>query len=333
MRIAASSLVTLGFALLGAVVDVERADAQSACESAKVKSTGKLFTCLMTVEANAIKKGEVASPTKLAKCNTKFDSTCAKGELRGDCYVASYSCPRIREQIDRDYKFHSLKGCTHAPSGLVAWWPFDETQGSAATDITEFAYVWPANPFDVLPSLGSLAFHQNGGPVIGKFGAGYEGYVLAGTSKPHDPSAVTIDAWIKPDSGGGGSIVRYDDGNTYEYHFEAIVPELYFTSRCGGGYYEAGTNGATIPTDVWTHVAFSVDASGPQAYIDGVPQPTFIFNGSYNLPACLQNGSWNITQSFDGAVDEIEIFERVLAPSEVEAIATAPNGKCKPPCF
>jgi hypothetical protein len=98
-----------------------------------------------------------------------------------------------------------------------------------------------------------------------------------------------------------------------------------------------------IPQSQWVHVTITVDRTGPvEVYLDGVGVASFsapsdtislttlrplVIGGTYTsgtsaMPSPLADAR--------GYLDEIEIFHRVLTPSEVMDIALPTKGKCKP---
>ena len=104
-----------------------------------------------------------------------------------------------------------------------------------------------------------------------------------------------------------------------------------------GGGYDLRSN---IPfgTGVWKHIAVTYDGTTLKQYVDGEVQnqaahpnkllgnnfPLLIGKG-YAYPSALR------TAYFDGSVDEVEIFDRALSQTEIQAIVNAGAlGKLKP---
>jgi hypothetical protein len=101
-------------------------------------------------------------------------------------------------------------------------------------------------------------------------------------------------------------------------------------------------SGAVLPTGRWVHVAITVDRDSPTGirfYYDGVqvgntgnPIPR---SGSLASPAPLRIGghSQTATGGLRGRLDEVELFDRVLWPSEIVTLVRADSvGKCRPRC-
>lgn len=322
---------TAAFAVMFLVTLAGRdAHAQSACESAKVKSTGKLFGCLMNLEAKALKTGGIAPPEKITKCESKFGTTCAKGEARADCGATTLPCPRILATIGRAFKYWGHKDCVYAPFGaLVAWWSLDEQYGTHAADYSLMTGFSPLPGFSLPP--GNSGTHQYGAPIVGAVGLGFEGYVVAPAVTGHNPSTLSVDAWAKGLDNDIGTVIKYEDGGIGSYELVLNNGELTLLDDCGGPNEFAQTSGAAIAPDVWTHVAVVVaPPANPVFYVNGSAVSSFT-SGTFDFSTCLQNGTWGFGTTLTG-IDELQVYERALTPEEISDIALSIGGKCKPPC-
>jgi hypothetical protein len=83
-------------------------------------------------------------------------------------------------------------------------------------------------------------------------------------------------------------------------------------------------SGAVAPT-TWQHVAFTFDGTTKVLYVDGLVKASTIA-----IPAPTDTSSAVIgcdvdmapTMFFAGAIDDVMVFDRVLSPSEIAALAT-----------
>ncbi|MFZ0799485.1 MAG: LamG-like jellyroll fold domain-containing protein [Terriglobales bacterium] len=231
----------------------------------------------------------------------------------------------------------AAQACTAPPENMVGWWPADGN----ATDIAG-------------PNNGKLI---NGAT----FATGYVGkafalngsqYVDVKKAKPLDVSAgdFTVDAWVYFNSVGGldQSIVdKMDDNlglnaNGWRLIYQGASDLFWF---CLGG--REGSNGCVLGNSTTVTSTNNV-AAGNWYFVAGVKTSTQIsiyVNG--NLENTTQLGSFTDTNSTDllfgaknsrdmegaylnGLVDEVELFNRALAPSEISAIYNAGHsGKCK----
>jgi len=232
---------------------------------------------------------------------------------------------------------------------MVAWWPLDETSGPTANDIggnVNNSGTWMNSPVPVTGKVGgALSFD----------GSNY-------VDVPDHPELnfgtgdLTVDAWIFPtDLTEIKPIVdkREDDVQAHGYTlflYEGIVCfELAVDNRpnsmCGPGMDNACQNyssGVSIPINTWTHVAVTVDRDEPAGglfYVNGVNVASFnplTQAGDISNTGDLWIGRRHpvdvasIPYYFNGYIDEVELFNRVLTPAEVQSIYQAgSDGKCK----
>ncbi|HXU35479.1 MAG TPA: LamG-like jellyroll fold domain-containing protein, partial [Blastocatellia bacterium] len=214
--------------------------------------------------------------------------------------------------------------CTTPPTGMVSWWP----GGNNANDI---------------------AGQNNGIFAAATYAAGKVGqaFSLSGTASvvvPDSPrlnfsptgSPITVDVWAYRT--GSGSTMHIlgkrsgcsgSSGINYQMAFDAVNGLLFDGN--GGGVF----TGIQLQQNVWTHLAASYDGVNTfRFYINGV----LVATGSGTLGA-VNSAPFEIgdsgtcgqenNNSFQGSLDEVEVFKRALSDSEVAAIANAGNaGKC-----
>ncbi|MEM7248812.1 MAG: LamG domain-containing protein [Acidobacteriota bacterium] len=158
---------------------------------------------------------------------------------------------------------------------------------------------------------------------------------------PANPDAAdfSIDAWIHWDATDrhDAPIVSKRDGSQ-GYYFYLHDGLLSLILEDGMGTDDLISNVA-IPAGQWVHVTVTVDrddSSGVVFYVDGVAVATedptgrlgYLNNGERLFIGATPLGAhvpdwWY----FNGGIDEVEIFDRVLTPTEVHAIYEL--GKCK----
>jgi hypothetical protein len=111
----------------------------------------------------------------------------------------------------------------------------------------------------------------------------------------------------------------------------------------GDSYRYVLTDSPALVTDVWQHVAatFDITTQLMVVYVDGVPVPSSLVAGSVVITSITdsvspvrigtaKNISGQPTEFWTGLIDEVEIFGRALAASEIQAIFNAGSaGKCK----
>lgn len=223
--------------------------------------------------------------------------------------------------------------CTPAPSGAIAWWPFDETSGTIAQDIVGTK---PGAHFGT-PT-----------PTPGKVGGalrfnGVDEFVGVGDSDlwAFGANNFTIELWANFSSPGGGSLghpshifIGSDDG-------PGLRNKWFFA--LGGGYLNFHTNGPAIGAkflplvpfspnlNQWYHLAVTRNGSTLTIYINGTP------SGSATNADVIPNASASLTIGqaeslgfMNGLLDDIAIYNRALTQAELQAIVNAGSaGKCK----
>ena len=161
------------------------------------------------------------------------------------------------------------------------------------------------------------------------------GFALTGTGFMQAPavaainlsSAITLAAWITPTSLGGRVVdkiaVAGTDGwllDTYGGVVRLIVDG-------------AAVSGVTpIPTGTASFIAGTYDGATLRVYLNGV-----LDNSLSIAPTAIPTNAWplrigadqNGANQFNGLIDEVDIYSRALAQSELQAIVAAgAAGKC-----
>src|SRR3990172_7700774 len=224
--------------------------------------------------------------------------------------------------------------CIPPPSGMVSWWPGDGNandiqDGNSATQTIgtpQFvaAQVSEGMKFDgasgfVVPNNANLNFGTNG--------------------------SFTLDAWVRID---GISLVRDDalvdkrDTPGTGYLLDLVgspsATALRFSIREGTNSVNVQTN--VIVDNAFHHVAGVVDRNNQtiSIYLNGVLQQTSSIASIGNISNSVRlfighqslDSPFTLLQPFNGVIDELEIFNRALSASEIQAILNTHNaGKCK----
>ncbi len=147
--------------------------------------------------------------------------------------------------------------------------------------------------------------------------------------------AFTCTAWVNlPASDGYGAIcARMDNDDNYRgWDFwsqrRQIGMHLVHSWPENGLKVVAQTQ---VPANQWTHVAVSYDgsekAAGVLVYYNGEPQTTNVENdkllGSIKTQVPFRIGQRSKGEPFTGGLHDLRIYRRVLAPTEVAALAKA----------
>jgi Concanavalin A-like lectin/glucanases superfamily len=204
--------------------------------------------------------------------------------------------------------------CSPAPSGLIGWWPGDgdanDIQGGnngALQGGTTFA------PGEVGQAF---SFHDAGD------------YVSVANAPGLQLQSFTIDAWV---SGGGGPIFAYGNGG----YGLVMGGDGRLTLTQVGSSNVQSTVKAT-PGTGFHHVAVTKNGSAVIFYVDGVADAPVSYNPLFSFNSNAAIGSYGnyFLEYFNGLIDEIEVANRALSQSEIQAIYSADTaGKCAPQCI
>lgn len=229
--------------------------------------------------------------------------------------------------------------CATPPWSMVGWWPLDETSGTTAADV----------------AANNDGIHTNGpvpaaGWVAGALSFdGVDDFVSVPDNSLLDigTKGLTIDAWVFADKDtlikpivdkmdlatGAGYSLSLVAGNAMTFAW-GDASGFTFTHSSSG----TPIGNPAVPVGVWTHVAVTLergDPAGGRFYINGALVNTFngaLKPGSFASAAPLRIGAGGIFNNgfFDGLIDELEVFERALDGSEIQALFEAGHaGKCK----
>jgi hypothetical protein len=237
--------------------------------------------------------------------------------------------------------------CLPPPTGMVAWYPLDEPAG--ATVVHDIAPP-PSSLVDNLGVSQPGPVGPNNGPVpvVGQVAGAHYFYstrlhaVAPQAELDFGTGDFSVDAWIR-DVGNGQKQAVVDKldipgGNVgFALYFEGWLLKLNLNGATFAST-TAITHGDPLGnTGPWYHVAATVARSSGVGvlYINGVPAgPVFVPPGTSVTNALpLWIGATRLQPSpGEIAIDELEIFNRALAASEVNDLYMAgPSGKCKPP--
>jgi hypothetical protein len=197
--------------------------------------------------------------------------------------------------------------CVAPPPNMVSWWDGDSVSATIALDIQD----------------GNDGTMSGVGIVPGKVGQAFS-YGPGSTVNMGSPVNLqlqdfTIDAWIKENGIGVGGIAGY--GFPGGYTFILLSGELVLThngfSSVGSGFVIADTN--------WHHVAVTKSGSNVVFYLDGVASTPKSYGPVFTFESTFFVGG-----GFNGLIDEVEIYDRALTDTEIQAIFNAGSaGKCK----
>lgn len=249
--------------------------------------------------------------------------------------------------------YEATSACVAPPSGMVAWWPLNETSGASFEDIiggnnaTLFA-----SPLGAPQAPQPVSGKVKGAIHFPKFGNGLSGARVT----PHGALAsvgsadFTMDAWVQFETAPAGRphyiVNKFDATSSKGYALYIISPGTTGNERlefhCGDGTNISTVQSISILTpSQWHHVAASFargvssNALDIRLYVDGVQQGHQVGSppglGSLVNFIVLAIGTQPSTIDEPITIDALDIFNRALSQSEISNIFKASSaGKCRP---
>lgn len=214
-----------------------------------------------------------------------------------------------------------------APPAPIAWWHFDEGAGTVATD-----------------AIGQVEAMLVGGPTIPTWVPGHAGTALGFTGTGDEAeaamhaafdnlAALTIDGWVRPVAAPPSNLHCLVDKAVPTAGWVLFVDyasagDVSFGADFASDTVQRTSVGGVVPDGAWTHIAVTWDGSGHSAgihlYVDGV-EPTYIAATEAISVRSDDSGisltiNCNASAGLPGAIDEVRVFDRVLAPAEIAVL-------------
>jgi len=203
--------------------------------------------------------------------------------------------------------------------GLVGAWGFDEASGNVVFDTSGRA------------NAGTVSGATRTG--TGRFGAalsfdGVDDIVTVADSNSLDlVSGMTLEGWVNPTALGTAwrtVALKEQPGN--------LAYALYANDDSGrpSGHVatpsDSRTNGSALPLNAWTHLATTYDGSTLRMFVNGNAVSSLPVSGSVTVSngALRIGGNTVWSEWFAGRIDELRVYDRALAPLEVQADMTRP---------
>jgi len=201
---------------------------------------------------------------------------------------------------------------------LISYWSFNEGSGTTAYDWvgenhgTIYGAQWTTGKID-----GALDFDGDDGVYL-------EGSTGEGSPLNIYNTELTISAWVKI-TGTGGTIVARAKPSYITYRLGVATNKAYInTCKDGPGHWLLFTDEILSP-DTWYHIVGVFDRAGDtgRVYVDGVKEAEGamiidpVSNDAPTKIGCRNNTS---DSPFNGAIDDVRIYDRALSAQEIEEL-------------
>jgi hypothetical protein len=209
---------------------------------------------------------------------------------------------------------------------LIAYWPLDEASGNAID-------AHGSNDLTDVSSVGSAA-GKVGNARDFEVGTGnyFEGADNADLSISSD-QAFTIQAWVNLESKADsmGIVSKTTAGSEYLLYYDLGADRFYFFIWDGSGTatsVEASSLGSPS-TATWYHIVAGHDPDNNKIFIRvnaGTQNETATSTGTRDLDSAFRIGQW-ITFAWDGLIDEVGFWKRVLTSDEIADLYNSGDGR------
>ncbi len=220
------------------------------------------------------------------------------------------------------------------PIGLAGWWQFDEATSGTCLGVvlTESSGnnnigmcfnspTWTTGAIASDPINGAMSFNSADSQYVS----------VSGSSSLQVTGTITLSAWINPSNAASNqAIVEYGNwGTDREYGLELAPagPALTFSYNTS---QSVTSSALSIPNNVWTHVVVTLGSGGAVTfYVNGVSVATataalITTISAHALTIGMSNSGTAIP--FNGSIDDVRIYNRVLSASEVSQLYNAGIG-------
>jgi len=79
----------------------------------------------------------------------------------------------------------------------------------------------------------------------------------------------------------------------------------------------------TIPTNTWSHWAATFNNGNISFYFNGALQGTATFANTFTVTQIFAGAYWNTANGFNGSIDDLRVFNKVLTTAQVQTIYAA----------
>jgi hypothetical protein len=217
--------------------------------------------------------------------------------------------------------------CTDAVlADLIGYWPFDEGQGTVASDITGNGNDGTFN--------GSVEWVSGYKGSAVSFDTAGERIVVGPLDPTAENNAMTLAAWIFWEGEGHtieqqgiiGKRLGWDPGTNIKWFWQTNPAGdlLFRADAADGGTGLWWGNAALVPfANEWTHVALTWDNGNAVQYINGEEVSTGnvdfrdTADGTPVTIGCVDSTN---TETFVGTIDEVRIYDKALSAEEIQTI-------------
>jgi glucose/arabinose dehydrogenase len=206
--------------------------------------------------------------------------------------------------------------------GLVAAYGFGEPSGTTVNDSSG------------LNHTGTISGATR--TAAGRFGAGvtFDGIndliTIVDSAALDLTAAMTLEAWVLPTANGGWrTVILKETTSDLAYALYSDNPSARATGWTNiSSSTQSVVSTSAVPLNTWTHLAVTYEGSILRFFRNGVQEATKTVSGAIVTSANPLRIGGNLLWSeyFAGTIDEVRIYNRALAASEIQADMNTPIG-------
>lgn len=209
-------------------------------------------------------------------------------------------------------------------AGLVSRFLLDETGGTGIVDVQgNMTGTWQGTPSTAqsVEGVNGTALQFNGTSTR----------VEAPKNTANTLTQFTIAGWVKGNAAPSGTEVGlFGRGSNFmiEYDHQYLPPHCEYEDVNGG--YEFTNVSTTLGAGVWYHLACTFDGTTMKFFVNGVLQQavTVAVQPKTTKPDLFTIGAYSFNGTsdsyFNGAIDDVVLYNRALSDAEVTALAGNP---------
>jgi hypothetical protein len=197
----------------------------------------------------------------------------------------------------------------------IGWWKFDEGVGTVAADssVEKRDGTFVDNPAWTSGKLGGALLFDGVDDYV-ELNYGY-------IDELEVPQGVTVSGWVTFRPGATGTWIRKPSTTSLRIGLSSSQPGKTWASLPIDGARTRITGKTTLPPDTWHHVALTYDGSDMRLYVNGKEDGVVNKSGRFVVGAGGGGSNFRIGYGFwDGAVDDVRIYNRALPASEITGI-------------
>ncbi|MEV0325159.1 LamG domain-containing protein [Micromonospora echinospora] len=240
-----------------------------------------------------------------------------------------------RDQVGNTSDPYSYVFLVDVPSAEKAVWAMDEGSGSNLGNAVDGAPAATLQNGPAWTDTRLIGTHETRGRDRGVDFDGTDDLATTSGAVIDTSRSFSVSAWVRPDAIVGSHVVLSQPATNrspFELQYYPTTQKWCFVTYAADAVNSASTAnpacaGAAVRVGIWTHLTAVYDVAAPQQlalYVNGVRDgtgstaPLWASTGAFTIGAA-RNGT--TTARFNGAIDDVRVWDRVLDPTvDIEPI-------------